>query len=74
MNKFSVPEQRVWAFGDSGSDVPLLTGLPNGYCLANATQEARRFVAKVTEAPYAGGILEILERDLGARRWTTQSA
>jgi len=61
---YGVDRKRTWGFGDSGNDLQMLEEVGHGWCLANATDEARAVVKYVTERPYAAGILEVLEQEL----------
>ncbi|MCC5891685.1 HAD-IIB family hydrolase [Exiguobacterium sp.] len=61
---FSFRAEEAYAFGDSGNDLEMLKRVGNGYVLGNGTEQAKKGHHRVTEKPYAAGILEVLIREI----------
>lgn len=62
MEKFNIPFEHTFAFGDSGNDLRMLNEVRHGYLVSNATPEAKSLYHQHTVSPYNKGILEILMR------------
>lgn len=61
IERFHVPFEQTFAFGDSGNDIKMLQSVRHGYLVNNATAEAKLLHSTVAEHPYNKGILTTLQ-------------
>jgi len=63
-DRFGIPADRAFAFGDSGGDLEMLAAVGHGVLVGNCTADARRAFGRACERTYADAILQTL-RDVG---------
>ena len=62
LGKYKIDYEKSIAFGDSGNDLQMLAQVKHGYLVKNATEEAKLYHKSIVEAPYAEGILRVINK------------
>lgn len=64
IDRYHIPFEQTFAFGDSGNDIKMLQSVRHGYLVSNATEEAKRLHPTVAAYSYNKGILSTLKQHL----------